>query len=82
MFEVDHQLYEIIMTACTPKEELEWRTRLAESIPSELHDHAEHPFSTSLSLNIKSLGTVFGKPGTIQVILWVRDATNMQPKAL
>jgi hypothetical protein len=81
VFEVDHQLYEIIMTACTPKEELEWRTRLADSIPSELHDHAEHPFSTSLSLNIKSLGTVFGKPGTLEVILWFRGVTNVLMKA-
>ncbi|KAK8114263.1 RhoGEF domain-containing protein [Apiospora kogelbergensis] len=62
VFEIDHQLYEIIMTACTPKEEMEWRTRLTGLIPNEPHDHPEAPLCSSLSLDIKSLGTVFGKP--------------------
>lgn len=65
VFEIDHQLYEIIMTACTPKEEMEWRTRLTGLIPNEPHDHPEAPLCSSLSLDIKSLGTVFGKPGTL-----------------
>ncbi|KAK8048847.1 RhoGEF domain-containing protein [Apiospora phragmitis] len=64
VFEIDHQLYEIIMTACTPKEEMEWRTRLTGLIPNEPHDHPEAPLCSSLSLDIKSLGTVFGKPGS------------------
>ncbi|KAK8125488.1 RhoGEF domain-containing protein [Apiospora kogelbergensis] len=53
VFEIDHQLYEMIMTACTPKEEMEWRTRLTGLIPNEPHDHPEAPLCSSLSLDIK-----------------------------
>lgn len=62
VFECDHQLYEIIMTACTPKEELEWRSRLSRPA-REGNEHKDANIHSSLSLNIKSLGTVFGKPG-------------------
>lgn len=50
------------MTACTAKEELEWRCRLA----SPSFDRAiqkEPNWFSWLSLDIKPLGTVFGKPG-------------------
>ena len=62
VFECDHQLYEIIMTACTPKEELEWRSRLSRT-GKEGQEQKDANLYSSLSLNIKSLGTVFGKPG-------------------
>jgi hypothetical protein len=64
VFENDHQLYEITMTACSPKEELEWRSRLAERAEKDNLDHGEQAVLSSLSLKIKALGTVFGKPGT------------------
>ncbi|ORY66430.1 uncharacterized protein BCR38DRAFT_484059 [Pseudomassariella vexata] len=81
VFEVDHQLYEIIMTACSPKEELEWRNRLSSSMPRETLDRTEPPFCSSLSLNIKSLGTVFGKPGTVARRLSIHRATTVGPKS-
>ncbi|KAK8083253.1 RhoGEF domain-containing protein [Apiospora saccharicola] len=81
VFEIDHQLYEIILTACTPKEEMEWRTRLTGLIPSEPHDHPEAPLCSSLSLDIKSLGTVFGKPGTVARRLSIHRATTVGPKS-
>ncbi|KAK6842410.1 Dbl homology domain-containing protein [Apiospora arundinis] len=81
VFEIDHQLYEIIMTACTPKEEMEWRTRLTGLIPNEPHDHPEAPLCSSLSLDIKSLGTVFGKPGTVARRLSIHRATTVGPKS-
>jgi hypothetical protein len=56
-------LYEIILTACSPKEELEWRSRLTERVCKEQNDIFENAFFTNLSLGIKPLGTVFGKPG-------------------
>jgi hypothetical protein len=65
VFECDHQLYEIILSACSPKEELEWRSRLTERFCKEHNDVFEHCLFTSLSLEIKPLGTVFGKPGKI-----------------
>lgn len=62
VFECDNQLYEVIMTACTRKEEIEWRTRLSPEIRQNCEQSNPTVYS-SLSLNVKSLGTVFGKPG-------------------
>ena len=62
MFECDYHLYEVIMTACTPKEELEWKSRLADA-PRERESPKESTEFDWLSLDIKPLGTVFGKPG-------------------
>ncbi|KAK6078132.1 RhoGEF domain-containing protein [Seiridium cupressi] len=81
VFEINHQLYEIVMTACTPKEEHEWRSRLANSIPSELQEPGEPLFCSALSMNIKSLGTVFGKPGSVARRLSIHRATTVGPKS-
>lgn len=64
MFECDYELYEIVMTACSPKEGQEWRGRLEHSAASEDSRAADPMGFCALSLNIKSLGTVFGKPGS------------------
>lgn len=63
MFECDCQLYEIMLTACTPKEEDEWRSRmeLASAMPPQ--ELGAPVLNSSLYLNVKSLGTVFGKQG-------------------
>jgi hypothetical protein len=63
VFECDCQLYEMMLTACTPKEEYEWRSRLGISSMSEPQDIAGRELYASLFLNMKSLGTVFGKQG-------------------
>ena len=63
VFEYDHQLFEITMSACSLKEELEWRTRLADHSGKDPLDSSEQAVLASLSLSIKSMGTVFGKPG-------------------
>ena len=71
MFEFDQQLYEIIFCACTSREEQEWRMDLHERERSrESEDEVEKgTWSTSqqsvLSLDIKTLGFVFGQPGTL-----------------
>lgn len=62
VFECNQQLYEMILTACSPKEESEWRSRLSQPRKDEQEMRDATSFS-SLELNIKSLGTVFGKPG-------------------
>lgn len=51
------------MTACTPKEELEWRTRLNRMDIEECASSFGIVHS-SLDLNIKSLGTIYGKQGS------------------
>lgn len=65
VFECDHYLYEITMTACSPKEELEWRSRIIDrSFNGNFHP-AEQFLFTSISLPIKAMGQVFGKLGRL-----------------
>jgi hypothetical protein len=61
VFECDYQLHEIIMTACTAKEEMEWRARLSKT--TEAQSTGASAMLEPLGLDIKSFGTVFGKPG-------------------
>ncbi|KAK0748207.1 hypothetical protein B0T21DRAFT_406739 [Apiosordaria backusii] len=82
VFLCDNQLYELILTACTPKEELEWRTRLSSqalSIPDQ--DLMQPTIFSSLSLDIKTLGTVFRKPGTIARRISIHRATTVGPRS-
>ena len=61
-----NQLYELILTACSPKEELEWCSRLKTSLNAVNPDgqvHMQSDVFSFLSLNIKALGTVFRKSG-------------------
>jgi len=63
VFLSDHQLYEVILTACTPKEEMEWCSRIGYQLDVNDQDHMQPANFSFLALNIKSLGTVFRKPG-------------------
>ncbi|PHH87009.1 hypothetical protein CDD83_9425 [Cordyceps sp. RAO-2017] len=80
VFECDHQLYEMIMTACTPKEEVEWRSRLTRPA-KESSEPRELGIFSSLDLDMKSLGAVFGKPGTIARRISIHRATTVGPKS-
>lgn len=67
VFLSDSQLYELVLTACSPKEELEWRARLGNSQQAadpDSQDQMPPDMFSFLALNIRSLGTVFRKPGT------------------
>ncbi|KAL8403654.1 hypothetical protein RB594_008780 [Gaeumannomyces avenae] len=81
VFECDYELYEIVMTACSPKEGQEWRGRLEHSAASEYSRAADPMGFCALSLNIRSLGTVFGKPGTIARRISIHRATTVGPKS-
>lgn len=63
VFECDCQLYEMMLTACNPKEEHEWRSRLEVGSMSEQQDLAGPELYGSLFLNMRSLSAVFGKQG-------------------
>jgi hypothetical protein len=64
LFECDYQLYEVIVTASSAKEELEWRTRLEQPAKQQQSlDDRDPDTNSSLAINMKSLGAVFGKPG-------------------
>ena len=69
MFEFDQQLYEIIFCACTSREEQEWRTDIHEKSCESEDEVEKGAWPTSqqsvLSLDIKTLGFVFGQPGTL-----------------
>ena len=66
MFEFDQQLYEMIFCACTSREEQQWRNDLHER-SREGEDDVEKVTcgQSMLSLDIKTLGFVFGQPGTL-----------------
>ncbi|KAL2017916.1 hypothetical protein VTK56DRAFT_1572 [Thermocarpiscus australiensis] len=84
VFTCDHQLYELILTACSPKEEVEWRTRLGSSrqaIDGNGQDQTQPAAFSSVSMNIKTLGTVFRKPGTIARKMSIHRATTVGPKS-
>ncbi|KAK3393022.1 hypothetical protein B0H63DRAFT_554469 [Podospora didyma] len=81
VFISDHQLYELILTACTPKEEMEWRMRLSSQQATTDQDQMQPATFSSLSLNIKTLGTVFRKPGTIARRISIHRATTVGPKS-
>ncbi|KAK0734140.1 hypothetical protein B0T26DRAFT_736899 [Lasiosphaeria miniovina] len=81
VFMCDHQLYEMILTACTPKEEVEWRTRLSNDQASDNQEQASPATFNTLALNIKTLGTVFRKPGTIARRISIHRATTVGPKS-
>ncbi|KAI8632332.1 Dbl homology domain-containing protein [Xylariaceae sp. FL1651] len=81
VFECDHQLYEMILTACSQKEEMEWRTRLSHSKPLGSHEQPAPAIYSSISLHIRSLGTVFRKPGSVARHLSIHRATTIGPKS-
>lgn len=64
VFECDYQLYEMMLTACTPREEDEWRSRLELGSIMIPQKQDTSDLYSSLFLNIRSLGTVYGKQGT------------------
>lgn len=53
------------MTACTPREEDEWRSRLEDMPVWGSQEQVESALFSSLFLNLKTLGTVFGKQGLL-----------------
>ncbi|KPA42896.1 hypothetical protein FLAG1_04238 [Fusarium langsethiae] len=59
-----NQLYEIVMTACTSTEENEWRSQLCRPSGSDSSTIALG-LNLFLSLDIMSLGAIFGRPGTL-----------------
>ncbi|OLN82036.1 Phosphatidylinositol 3,4,5-trisphosphate-dependent Rac exchanger 1 protein [Colletotrichum chlorophyti] len=80
VFECDSQLYELLMSACSPREQEEWRTRLLNSAKADQEQRDPNLYS-SMSLNIKSLGTMFRKPGTVARRISIHRATTVGPKS-
>ncbi|KAK4237142.1 hypothetical protein C8A03DRAFT_44965 [Achaetomium macrosporum] len=84
VFLCDRQLYELILTACSPKEELQWRARLRnsqEAINPKGQTQTRSENFTFLALNITALGTVFRKPGTAARDVSIHRATTIGPRS-
>ncbi|KAK2072887.1 hypothetical protein P8C59_007214 [Phyllachora maydis] len=58
----------------------EWRSRLVSQTVQDNQERAQAALFTSLSLNIKSMGIVFGKPGTVARRISIHRATTVGPK--
>ncbi|OHW95648.1 RhoGEF domain-containing protein [Colletotrichum incanum] len=80
VFECDSQLYELLMTACSPREQEEWRSRLSNAAKAE-REQTDPNLYSSMSLGMKSLGTVFRKPGTVARRISIHRATTVGPKS-
>ncbi|KAF1914219.1 hypothetical protein BDU57DRAFT_287388 [Ampelomyces quisqualis] len=85
VFEHGHRLHEVILSACSAQEEDVWKTQLRERIVCETHDFVEgqssiHDIFSSLSLDIKSLGPVFGHADSLVRRMSVHRAATLGAK--
>ncbi|KAF7958735.1 hypothetical protein EAE96_002269 [Botrytis aclada] len=78
VFEHISQLFEIIVSACSAKEELEWKSRLIDRSGKHCNSTVQQEMTASLSLDIKPMGTVYGKPGTVARRNSIHRATTMK----
>lgn len=85
VFEHNHRLHEIILSACSTQEEEVWKTQLRERIVCETHNYVEgtspvQDMFSSLSLDIKSLGPVFGHANSLVRRMSVHRAATLGAK--
>ncbi|KAI9650164.1 hypothetical protein NHQ30_000177 [Ciborinia camelliae] len=77
VFEHNSQLFEIIMSACSAREELEWKSRLVDRSGKQCDITVQEEMIASLSLDIKPLVTVYGKPRGIVRRASIHRATTI-----
>ncbi|KAI5843939.1 hypothetical protein DFP73DRAFT_478694 [Morchella snyderi] len=70
IFEAGHRIYEILVSACSAKEEEVWRTQILDRATAESRDYQEYSSTNfdlfgSMNSDVKPIGTVFGRPGTL-----------------
>ena len=85
VFEHNHRLHEIILSACSSQEEEVWKTQLRERTVCETHDFVEgqstmQEMLSSLSLDVKSLGPVFGHADSLVRRMSVHRAATLGAK--
>jgi hypothetical protein len=85
VFEHNHRLHEIILSACSSQEEETWKMQLRERIVCETQDFVEgqpnmQEMFSSLSLDIKSLGPVFGHADSLVRRMSVHRAATLGAK--
>ncbi|KAF2735714.1 hypothetical protein EJ04DRAFT_599438 [Polyplosphaeria fusca] len=82
VFEHGHRLHEIILSACSSLEEEIWKTELRGRIVCETHDFVEGQVTiqdmfSSLALDIKSIGPVFGHANSLVRRMSVHRAATL-----
>lgn len=85
VFEHGHRLHEIILSGCSTQEEEIWKKQLRERIVCETHDFTEgqstmQDMFSSLSLEIRSLGPVFGHADSLVRRMSVHRAATLGAK--
>ena len=75
----------MILCACSAREEEQWRSDLLTLSAKEVHLQTEDPTTypalfSMIALDIRSLGYVFGLPGTLTRRLSIRRAATLNPK--
>ena len=86
VFEHGHRLHELIFSACSSQEEQVWKKQLRERIVYETHDFVEgqptmQDMYTSISLDLKSLGPVFGHANSVVRRMSVHRAATLGAKS-
>lgn len=84
-FESNQQLYELILCACSAREEEQWKSSLLTYSAREDQTRREEyallpPLFSMLSLDIRSLGYVFGLAGTLTRRISIQRAATMSPR--
>ncbi|MCJ1311062.1 hypothetical protein MMC25_004732 [Agyrium rufum] len=85
IFESNQQLYEVILSACSAQEETAWKTHLLNlsSVDDEvLMDDSRVPPTASamLALEMKSIGSILGQPGTLARRISIQRAATVGPR--
>jgi hypothetical protein len=85
VFEHNNRLHEIVLSACSSQEQEIWKTRLRERIVCETHEFVEgqstmQDMFASLSLDVKSLGPVFGHADSLVRRMSVHRAATLGAK--
>ncbi|KAA8894399.1 hypothetical protein FN846DRAFT_416655 [Sphaerosporella brunnea] len=70
VFEADHHIFEVLLSACSDDEEFIWRNHIDDRILAEHKDYQEYSstnmdFCSCRSSDIKPVADVFGRPGTL-----------------
>ncbi|PVH97651.1 Rho guanyl nucleotide exchange factor [Periconia macrospinosa] len=85
VFEHGHRLHEILLSACSSQEEEVWKKQLRERIVCETQEFSEgqstmQDMFSSLSLDIKSIGPVFGHANSLVRRMSVHRAATLSSK--
>lgn len=85
VFESGQRLYEVILSACSAEEEEVWKSNLRCRVAVENNDLVEGRSSvqdvfSSLSLDLKSIGTIFNQPTAFTGRISIRRAATLGPK--